>query len=70
MGKVKAVVCRWNGHCVGNGMMIYGEVNLYHVFIFDDIGDSAECDFIWEHRVGLFSVSGIAVLKVYEYLKV
>ena len=28
MGKVKAVVCRWNGHCVGNGMMIYAEVNL------------------------------------------
>ena len=28
IGKVKAVVCRWNGHCVGNGMMIYGEVNL------------------------------------------
>ena len=28
IGKVKAVVCRWNGHCVGNGMMIYAEVNL------------------------------------------
>ena len=28
MGKVKAVVCHWNGHCVGNGMMIYAEVNL------------------------------------------
>jgi hypothetical protein len=41
VGKVKAVVCYWNGRCVGNGMMIYGKVNLYHVFIFDDIGDSA-----------------------------
>jgi hypothetical protein len=40
------------------------------VFIFDDIGESAECDFIWEHRVGMFSGSGIAALKVYEYLKV
>jgi hypothetical protein len=28
IGKVKAVVCRWNGRCVGNGMMIYAEVNL------------------------------------------
>ena len=51
-------------------MMIYGEVNLYHVFIFDDIGESAECDFILEHRIETFSDSSIAVLKVYEYLKV
>ena len=40
------------------------------MFIFDDIEEFAECDFIWEHRVGTFSDSGIAVLKVYEYLKV
>jgi hypothetical protein len=40
------------------------------VFIFDGIGEFAKCDFIWEQRVGTFSDSGIAVLKVYEYLKV
>ena len=46
------------------------EVKYIGPFIFDDIGESAECDFIWEHRVRSFSDSGIAVLKVYQYSKV